>query len=206
LSSGDTIIGAFYFGTNDYMPYNDYGQIKLELIGDSNDYPGSVESFDFPGAYCNVDMVGNQQSTEPRDEEVLFSATTEGWVQFIHTVEPNQIGPYSLICEVVDVGDDIVNSYYAIDGLRICRGGKPLSDLNDDCSVNLVDYSIFSEAWLSFCPDPPFYDPNLYDPNDFPPVADPNIPCQLADIDNSWYVDPNDLMIMSDEWLIHSSI
>ncbi|MHC4855169.1 MAG: hypothetical protein ACYS72_02050, partial [Planctomycetota bacterium] len=89
----------------------------------------------------------------------------------------------------------------AVDGLRICRGGKPQSDLNDDCNVNLIDYSILSQAWLAFCPDDSFKDPNLYDPNDWPPITDPNIPCQLADLDNSWFVDPNDLNIMSYEWL-----
>jgi hypothetical protein len=205
LEEGDVIIGAYFFGTNDYLPFNDYGQISLLLAGDPNDYPNSLESFIIPSTYCDVEIVGNQQSTEPRPESE-FSATTYGWVPFSHTVEPNQVGPYFLQCEVVDFQDLIVNSYYAVDGLRICRGGKPLSDLNNDCVVNLVDYSTISEAWLSFCPDPPFYDPNLYDPNDWPPpVTDPNIPCQLADIDNSWFVDPNDLNIMSSEWLTNNA-
>ena len=120
-------------------------------------------------------------------------------------MEPNQAGPYILQCEVVDIKDKIVTTYLAVDSLRICRGGKALSDLNDDCDVNLLDYSILSEAWMAFCPDPPFYDPNYYDPNDYPPITDPNIPCQLADLDNSWFVDPNDLVIMSDEWLFKGS-
>jgi hypothetical protein len=127
--------------------------------------------------------------------------STVNWVEFEHVVEPNQAGPYVLQCEVVDFDDAILNTYLAVDGLRICRGGKPQSDLNDDCNVNLIDYSILSQAWLAFCPDDSFKDPNLYDPNDWPPITDPNIPCQLADLDNSWFVDPNDLNIMSYEWL-----
>jgi hypothetical protein len=195
LSQGDTIIGAYFFGTTDYMPYNDYGQISLVLAGDPNDYPNSLASFIIPESYCDVDMVGNYQSTEPGHPESDFSATTDGWVPFSYTIsEPNLVGPYRIVCEVVDFNDRVFNSYYAVDGLRICRGGKPLSDLNSDCEVNLIDYSILSEAWLSFCPD----DPNGIDPND---IADPNIPCQLADIDNSWFVDPNDLATMSFEWL-----
>jgi hypothetical protein len=195
LHAGDTILGAYFFGTTDYRPYNDYASIYLELAADPNDFPDSLEYFLIPGAQCDVDTVGSYKSTH--------ALAPDGWIPFSHTVEPNQVGPYLLQCEVVDVLDLRFNSYFAIDGLRICRGGKPLSDLNDDCDVNLIDYSILSEAWLSFCPDPPFFDPNYYDPNDYPPITDPNIPCQLADLDNSWFVDPNDLIIMSDEWLIN---
>jgi hypothetical protein len=105
---------------------------------------------------------------------------------------------------VTDFKDTIYNSYFAIDGLRICRGGQPIADLDWDCDVDLLDYSIISEAWLTFCPDIDINEPNFPgDPNDYPPpVTDPNIPCQLADIDNNWFVDPNDLSIMSDQWLI----
>lgn len=142
--------------------------------------------------------------TEPND--IPKEGSTVDWIEFQHIVEPNQAGPYVLYCEVVDEVDTILSTYLAVDGLRICRGGKPLSDLNNDCVVNLIDYSILSEAWLSFCPDPPFYDPNFYDPNDWPPpITDPNIPCQLADIDNSWFVDPNDLIYMSGDWLKNNS-
>ena len=205
LNAGDTILGAYFFGTTDYLYYNDYGQISLLFAGDPNDYPDPndmpVNVIPIPGTRCDVQAVGNYKSTKTLMPE------TGGWISFTHTVEPNQIGPYLLTCEVVDEFDLRVNSYFAIDGLRICRGGKPISDLNDDCDVNLVDYSIFSEAWLSFCPDAYFYDPNFPDdPNDYPPpVTDPNILCQLADFDNSWFVDPNDLNIMSDQWLIGSS-
>ncbi|MEN8127093.1 MAG: hypothetical protein ABFR90_04720 [Planctomycetota bacterium] len=192
LYSGDTILGAYFFGTNDYRPYNDFASIYLEPVD-----PSIEPNEPIILTYCDVDMVGSYQST--------LMLESDGWIRFSHIIEPNQVGSYYLQCEVVDKTDLRINSYLAIDGLRICRGGKPISDLNDDCDVNLADYSILSEAWLSFCPDPPFYDPNLYDPNDYPPIADPNIPCQLADLDNSWFVDPNDLVIMSDEWLYTAS-
>ena len=76
----------------------------------------------------------------------------------------------------------------------------PPGDLTGDCFVDLEDYSILSEAWLCFCPD--VFDPNTMDPND---IADPNIPCQLADIDNSWFVDTNDLALLTSDWLVEGN-
>lgn len=198
LYAGDTIIGAYFFGTTDYRPFNDYASIFLELAVDPNDYPDSVEHVLISGAQCDVETIESFRST------FELSPETGGWITFSHTVEPNQVGPYFLRCEVTDFKDTIYNSYFAIDGLRICRGGQPIADLDWDCDVDLLDYSIISEAWLTFCPDIDINDPNFPgDPNDYPPpVTDPNIPCQLADIDNNWFVDPNDLSIMSDQWLI----
>lgn len=186
LHAGDTILGAYFFGTTDYRPFNDYASIYLQPVENNDPNERLVL------AYCDVETVGSYLSTLGSDR-TLFG----GWEPFSHTIDPSQVGPYYLQCEVVDANDLKVTSYLGIDGLRICSGEKPVSDLNYDCDVNLIDYSIVSDAWLSFCPD----DPNGIDPND---IADPNIPCQLADIDNSWYVDPNDLIIMFDpnEWLV----
>jgi hypothetical protein len=203
LSAGDTILGAYFFGTVDWIPYNDYGQIRFEMAGDPNNYPNSLTSFVIPESYCDVSLVGDRQST--RESPGAFPQTTDGWISFSYTIEPNQVGIYDLICEVVDEGDDIYNSYYALDGLRICKGGSPQGDLDQDCDVDLVDYSILSEVWMCFCPDPPIDDPNFPgDPNDFPPIpSDPNLAaqCLLSDLDDSWYVDANDLIIMTSEWM-----
>ncbi|MHC4551433.1 MAG: hypothetical protein ACYSUT_01510 [Planctomycetota bacterium] len=204
LSADDTIQGAFYFGTLDYTPFNDYGRIVMDLAAkDANDYPNSARSFVVSGSYCDIEMVGSRQSTEDPDgdhpPQTNLGAAIDGWVRFSHTVEPNQVGPYYLTCEVVDDRDNVVNSYYAVDGLYICKGGLRPADLNSDCEINLEDFSIISEAWLSFCPD----DPNGFDPNDI--TSDPNIPCQLADINNDWYVDVNDLMHLTDDWLYNAS-
>jgi hypothetical protein len=197
LEEGDTIQGAYFFGTIDYLKfsqpdsYNDYGLIYLEPVD-----PGNEPNDQIIIAMCDVATVGSRESTLALSEE------TGGWIRFSHTVEdPNQAGSYFLRCEVADDDDEIVDSYFAIDGLRICRGGQPDADLDWDCDVDLNDYSILSKAWLSFCPDPNFYDPNFYNPNDYPPVADPNFVNYDADLDDDWYVDANDLIIMSSEWL-----
>ena len=200
LTPGDTITGAYFFGTDDYLPYFDWGQIAIHLAADPNDYPDSVVSFVIPGTYCDVTTVGNYLST------LDFSPETDGWISFEYTFEPNQMGPYFLTCEVADKGDNVVNSYYAVDGLRICRGGKPVGDLNNDCDVNLLDYSIVSEAWLTFCPDIAINDPNFPgDPNDYPtPVTNPDIPCQEADLDNNWFVELFDLFLTFEEGIYNT--
>lgn len=188
LGANDVISGAYFFGTRDYITsernYNDVGIIYLDTIDPNNNDPNSQIIL----AACDVKTVTSYGSTYDLSEE------TNGWISFSHMIEPNQVGAYYLKCQVEDSVDTIVHSYLAIDGLQICSGGMSDADLNRDCSVDLLDYSIISEAWLAFCPD----DPNGIDPND---ISDPNLPCQLADIDNSWYVDPNDLFILSNDWL-----
>lgn len=201
LNAGDTIIGAYFFGTMDYQPYNDYAGISFQLAADPNDYPDSLDYFLIPDAQCSVDSIGSFRSTFD------LSPDTEGWIRFSHTVEPNQVGPYHLRCEVADSVDTVYNTYFAVDGLRICRGGRSIADMDWDCDVDLQDYSIISQAWMTFCPDISIHAPNFPgDPNDYPlPVTDPNIPCQLADLDNNWFVDPNDLILFSDQWLLDTS-
>jgi hypothetical protein len=231
----DVLTGEFNYGSDAFMVT--LGNKKLSMIADANSTitelftPTSGDTFTIAWnkeGTINIDNV-SVRCAEPRPVEEFRIASkslgsdpnqiprygsTEDWVEFEHVIESNQAGPYVLYCEVVDESDAVVSTYLAVDGLRICRGGKALSDLNDDCDVNLIDYSILSEAWLAFCPDPdsPFYnDPNSYDRNDYPPVADSNvIPCLLANLDNSWledswFVDSNDLLIMSDEWLFKGS-
>lgn len=192
LSAGDIIFGSYFFGTKDYSPYNDYGEISF-VLRDPNIYPDSVVAFSIPESRCDVETVESFRST------LEMSPETHGWIPFTYVVEPNNVGDYFIQCKVVDEIDAIYPSYYAVDNLRICKGGKPLADLNNDCDVNLEDFSIISEAWMLFCPETGMYDPNMFDPNMI--NSDPNIPCQLADIDKSWYVDPNDLLFLSDEWL-----
>ena len=185
LSGGDTLIGAYFFGTCDYCNrppnYNDYGEIYLKP-SDPVNYPQLPEKIQLVdpevlAAKCSVLGVGNFGSS--------------GWMTFEYTVEPNVAGPYTLFCSVQDGGSDrIYKSYFAIDNLRICHSdlGRSLADLNYDCDVNLKDFSILSHVWLADC-------------NEVSPFYDPNIPCQGADIDHNGYVDPNDLIRMSQDWL-----
>ena len=185
LNDGDTILGAYFFGTEDYSPFIDRASIYIQPV-DNNDPNERIVL-----AYCDVDIVGDYLSTHGHADSI-----SGGWVPFSYTIiDANQVGSYYLECEVVDTDDKKVTSYLAVDGWRICRGEKPISDINHDCAVDLTDYSFFSSAWLTFCPD----DTTGIDPNT---ISDPNVPCQLSDFDNNGYVDTGDLFTMSDQWLI----
>ena len=112
----------------------------------------------------NFTIVYNQVGQEPNN--IPARGSTEDWIPIEYEIGPNQVGSYLLRCEVKDIRDTIYNSYLAVDGLRICRNGRSVADLDGDCDVDLLDYSVISQAWLTFCPDIPIDDPNFpCDPN-----------------------------------------
>ena len=130
----ETLYGMYFFGTCDYIDYDDYAEIILEP--DSNDPNFNV-------LRISVQDVGDYSSTP-------------GWVPF--SSEPNEIaaGNYTLKISVNDVGDPvfpIYKSYFAVDGLKLCvrpDGG----DINNDCKVNFKDLSLLGSYWLEDCNDP----------------------------------------------------
>ncbi|MHC4963108.1 MAG: hypothetical protein ACYTGA_13465 [Planctomycetota bacterium] len=189
LSVGDTILGSYFFGTCDYYNFNDHGEIYLEFLGDPNAKHIIVDPSD-PNDMCATGWVDDYGSTE-------------GWKTFEYTIKAGMAGSYKICCKVEDGGsDNVYKSYFAINGMRICRGGQSDADLDHDCDVDLLDYSILSRAWLvADCSE-------IIDPNSV--LYDPDIPCEDADIDDSRFVgdpdiwvDSNDLMIMSSEWLMN---
>jgi len=183
LFEADMIMGAYFFGTCDYPNYDDHGEIYLESSEDPNTKIFIIDP-ENPNDLCATQWVGAYGSTE-------------NWMTFEYIIEPNMVGSYRFCCKVEDGGtDQIYKSYLAVDNLRICRGGLSIADLDWDCDVDLLDYSILSSAWLADCNE-------ISDPNS--PYYDPNIPCETADIDNNEFVDPNDLFIMFDQWLINPS-
>lgn len=177
FNQGDTISGAFFFGTCDYFNYNDYGQITLSAVNPTND-PNEITL-----AFMNVETIGN------------FSSTNE-WIPFTYTFNNYSEGAYVLSCYVADDGDTIYKSFLAVDGLQICKAFPNEADINSDCSIDLEDFWFLSRAWLAECPDPNAIGQA---PPSNPP--DPNCPCEEADINDDWIVDPNDLMILTNTWL-----
>jgi len=184
--AGDRLSGAYFFGTSDYMEagssfrFNDLGQIYLSPV-DPNLDPNDVLL-----AESDVMTVGSYSSTED-------------WIKFAYLFDEQTAGEYDLICSVEDVGDTMFESYLAVDGLQVCQDIYAQGDLNQDCTINLLDFSILSNAWLAECPEPDA----LY-PDGSPWVripADPNCPCEIADINQDWIVEPNDLNIMTSNWL-----
>lgn len=159
FSSGDVLKGSYFFGTTDYSPYNDTGNIMLFPV-DPNEGLRDILL-----ATINVADVGD------------YSATQE-WQHFEYTFTEVTQGDYFLTCEVIDVRDTKYKSYLAIDNLRVCYGTPLYGDINFDCAVDLKDFELFSQVWLADCNDPNTYDPNypcfdadfnpdeLIDPND----------------------------------------
>lgn len=68
-------------------------------------------------------------------------------------------------------------------------------DLNGDGIINLTEYHLFSQSWLSHDPD----EPGLGDPND---AENWNSECNFNDTGDSQYViDVNDLAVFANNWL-----
>ena len=191
---GQRLSGAYFFGTCDFLQYNDYGKIYLVPEDPNSGLPSEIVL-----AYCDVMQVGDFQSTNT-------------WIPFQYDFTEETAGTYRLICTVRDQLDTIYKSYLAVDGLSVCTV-QP-GDINHDCSVDSEDFQILSQAWLSWCPDLNAFDPNtllpkpdypggtlppgtVYDPN----LIDPNCPCPQADLNKDWFVDTLDLIILTDNWL-----
>lgn len=192
FEAGQRLSGAFFFGTCDFIQYNDYGKIYLEPVDPNHSWPTDIVL-----AYSDVLIVGDYKSTNQ-------------WVPFTYDFTESTAGTYRLVCTVRDMLDTIYKSYLAVDGLKVCTTLYEHGDINMDCSVDIQDLTILSEAWLAWCPDPNYIngDPNsmpsrplppdfVYDPNSI----DPNCPCDIADINKDWFVDTQDLTLLTDYWL-----
>lgn len=163
--AGQRFSGAYFFGTYDYLPYNDYGAITLE--------PADGEGRSI--LLVNVDL-----------GDVGDYGSTAGWEVFEHVFSAEEAGEYDLVISVNDVGDAAFTSYFAVDGLEVCRM-PDYGDVNLDCRVDMEDFAFLSADWMC-------YEPNT--------VSDPNLFRQYeTDFDGSHFVDCNDLLLMADYWL-----
>lgn len=186
VNPGDVLSGYYFFGTCDYVPFNDTGLIKL-LPADPNSGRDEIQ---LVKVSVSDPELGNYQATE-------------GWQFFQYRFDENTNGEYLLYCEVRDIRDRIYKSYLALDGFRLCRNVPMYGDYNYDCVIDYHDVNILSRVWLADCNDPnviadpnipcePFtvpmdseelntlnlylYDPNIADPNVFDPnIVDPNV-------------------------------
>jgi len=193
LPAGTLIQGVYFFGTCDWRPYRDTGRIKLQPHNDPNDPNIPYLWHPILLAQCSVDDVGSYGSTGQ-------------WLKFSRIISPDEEGYYDLTLSIEDGIDRIVESYFAVDDLRICGPGVLPGDLCPDCIVDLRDLSLFSREWLEICPIDPNIpidpnDPNVpIDPNDIS-IIDPNCLCIYADFTKDNKVDANDLDLFKDDWL-----
>jgi hypothetical protein len=172
-NEGERISGFYFFGTSDYMNYNDFGTIRLEP--DGNNPP--EDSNDVILVYVDVNQVGDHNSMP-------------GWQRFDYVFDSNHTGEYKLVIWAEDeYGTDyIFESYFAVDGLVLCDSSSP-GDIYLDCCVDFTDFALFSTDWLKDCDDPNYH----YDPN--------SNHCLGTDLDNNGLVDTNDLWLFSENWL-----
>jgi hypothetical protein len=98
---GDIIQGWYFFSTDDYMPYNDHGEIAL--IGDN----------DFKIVLAHVEV-----------NDVNSFASMQEWEQFSYEIGPGEGGTYDIVCSVNDYYDSILTSYFGVDDLTIIK--KPI--------------------------------------------------------------------------------
>lgn len=135
---GQRISGAYFFGTYDYIPFDDNASITL--------VPDDSEGRSVILVAIGVSGVGSYGSTP-------------GWVTFGHAFTAEDAGVYDLVISVGDYGDIIFTTYFAVDALEVCWVA-PYGDVNADCEVNLIDFSFLAADWLLYDsvyePDPNF--------------------------------------------------
>ena len=135
---GQRISGTYFFGTYDYLPFDDFASITL--------VPDDSEERSVILVSISVIDVGSYGSTE-------------GWEDFEHVFTAEDAGVYDLVISVEDYGDAIYTSYFAVDVLEVCWLPE-YGDVNTDCKVNIVDFSFLAADWLLYDsvyePDPNF--------------------------------------------------
>ncbi len=131
VNDGQSITGAYFFATNDYLPYNDKATIKLVPAPSS----GLTEILLAQKSVADVNDYGSM----------------EDWETFSHTFTASEAGSYTLVLRVEDVGDYFHPSYWAVDDLKIECHGSLAGDINGDCRVDYFDLALLVEQWLSDC-------------------------------------------------------
>ena len=163
---GERLSGAYFFGTCDYLPWDDYAEIVL--IADPNTMS---EPNDIVLAMTSISILGEGDY-----------ASMEGWERFEYTFGEQKAGNYKLVLSVYDEGDLILNSYLAVDDLRLCRSPRE-SDINRDCEIDFCDFYLLASDWLKDC-------------------SDPNDLCHSGtDLNNNDYVNIEDLNLLINDWL-----
>jgi hypothetical protein len=133
FAAGEKLTGWYFFGTCDYMEWNDWATISL--IAEPNQ---SIRDI----LLVSVDVA-----------EVGDYSSTDGWQYFEHVFSETDEGLYELKFFISDYSDAVFESYLAVDDLGICIG-EEYGDIYEDCQVDFLDVSILAKYWLEDCPDP----------------------------------------------------
>lgn len=98
FQAGRTLSFAWFFGTYDWRPYNDYAVASLVPV----DALAGLTVIEL----VNIDV-----------DDVGSYGATHGWQTVEFTFDATNAGRYNLTFEVHDVIDKITSSYFAIDGI-----------------------------------------------------------------------------------------
>lgn len=98
FNAGDILSFAWFFGTIDYMPYDDFATANLVLVDAALNEITLVD--------ISVEDVGNYHATD-------------GWQTTTYTFDNTTAGQYDLIFEVRDAVDAQCASYFAIDAITV---------------------------------------------------------------------------------------
>jgi len=142
VAGGDKLIGTYFFGTCDYLRFDDYAEIKLIP------FPPDLNRVTIEVLRISVADVNNYGSTR-------------GWQKFGYTFDANQAGDYSLTISVTDLVDPIFETYFAVDSIVLCQESTDFGDFNLDCTTDFQDFALLAADWMKNCNDPNvFNDPN----------------------------------------------
>jgi len=133
IEPGERLSGSYFFGTYDYMPWNDYATITLI----------PQEGLPLPEitlVHIDVQTVGDYKSTA-------------GWRSFEHFFDSQNAGIYDLVLLVANFGDFEFPSFLAVDNINLCTPPEH-GNINGDCVVDFTDFAVLAENWLQPCSYP----------------------------------------------------
>ncbi len=190
--AGETLYGSYFFGTFDYGVWCDYATINLIQSEDPNK--------SIPLVIVGINATQNPNAADyPIQLDVEDHDSTQGWQSFEYIFTEETAGAYLFQVDIYDTQDNIYRSYIAIDGLGVCVRPE-YGDINLDCKVDMLDFTILADDWLCDCSDPL----NLPDPNDCSwtdlgeGVIKANLP---GDINEDKIVDYLDLQMITEKWM-----
>jgi len=138
VQAGQSITGAYFFSTGDYIPYNDSAIIKL--VPDPCSNPAGLTEILL--AYMDVASVGSYQ-------------TMQDWEEFTYDFNDADAGTYTLILQIEDAIDNVFTSRLAVDALKIVpKPDCPYTlegDIDDNCKVDFFDLDLLASEWLNNC-------------------------------------------------------
>ncbi len=172
FKKGDTLRGKYFFGTGDYLGWNDWAEVKLVPYDPNDRTKRSILV-----KYVDVQEVGDYKSTD-------------GWQTFSHQFTVADAGSYYLECIVWDRTDAIYKSYLMIDAVESSQL-PPDADYNADGKVDYADLAVFASVLYTDCTDP----------NSICTYIDAKGEEVSFDFNNDQTITPEDMAPLGDNWL-----